>query len=443
MQTSVPATRYKPYTQEDDDRLVVYLSTHNVRTGSSTPYKSIVLNEDGTSPWGAERTWAGWRSRYAHHKQSFDRKIEAYRRRHGIAMPTEPQPLEPNLDVLLTMSTTSIGTHGPSTSPSSQSLYSSPMLSPSSTRNIMSTASQASTSKSPSDAHFASIVNRAIEVFTPQNHGKTASRSEKLELSPPSPSSKLKNPPQSISGGPRVLAQHASSASPSRAIKLSGTPEVLDDTSMSTFYEQEDSTPAPSHALPARMARKRKRALDYTSTPDTPTTPDHLPSFEDICPGPSKSARMAMPDIESSSSHQEPPPPLRSESGPRTDSYPPRSPSPSSVTSASALLTGYEDSLSQFPEEFDYPSMDSPNEHEPSDPTTGNMLLKELNDDAETKPNDHTESQSSNVGTSVETDDPENDIGSDYESETRTSSAALSASGVGWGGLGHLLGFGA
>ncbi|THU79265.1 hypothetical protein K435DRAFT_30072 [Dendrothele bispora CBS 962.96] len=263
------------------------------------------------------------------------------------------------------------------------------------------------------------------------------------ELSPPSPSSKLKNPPQSISGGPRVLAQHASSASPSRAIKLSGTPEVLDDTSMSTFYEQEDSTPAPSHALPARMARKRKRALDYTSTPDTPTTPDHLPSFEDICPGPSKSARMAMPDIESSSSHQEPPPPLRSESGPRTDSYPPRSPSPSSVTSASALLTGYEDSLSQFPEEFDYPSMDSPNEHEPSDPTTGNMLLKELNDDAETKPNDHTESQSSNVGTSVETDDPENDIGSDYESETRTSSAALSASGVGWGGLGHLLGFGA
>ncbi|KAK7448078.1 hypothetical protein VKT23_013834 [Stygiomarasmius scandens] len=79
-------TRYKPHTNADDQRLIQYLATHDVRTGSASTYQSIVSNEDGTSPWGAERTWAAWRSRYAHHKQEFDRRIRQYRLKHGILL---------------------------------------------------------------------------------------------------------------------------------------------------------------------------------------------------------------------------------------------------------------------------------------------------------------------------------------------------------------------
>ncbi|THU90622.1 hypothetical protein K435DRAFT_255031 [Dendrothele bispora CBS 962.96] len=77
-------TRYKPHTDADDERLIQYLATHDVRTGSASTYQSIVNNEDGTSPWGAERTWAAWRSRYAHHKHDFDRRIRQYRLKHGM-----------------------------------------------------------------------------------------------------------------------------------------------------------------------------------------------------------------------------------------------------------------------------------------------------------------------------------------------------------------------
>ncbi|THU90624.1 hypothetical protein K435DRAFT_968586 [Dendrothele bispora CBS 962.96] len=290
-------TRYKPHTNADDERLIQYLAAHDVRTGSASTYQSIVNNEDGTSPWGAERTWAAWRSRYAHHKHDFDRRIRQYRLKHGIAHRDDSGQSSND-------QTQTTPSHFESQSPFSVSSPTSASGSttglnglPACTTAISPYPSLSPATISPSkNMHLTLIAERVI---SSNRYSKPTPRRDSDTWMKDSPSLPSLSPTNSSVERTSDLSQKMTEDRHSfMTVELpagSSQPSILSakrssSLSLSDVYEPsasdshgEVSSPAPL-TLPARMARKRQRpsipGYEYDtsfSTPASPPTPTRTP----------------------------------------------------------------------------------------------------------------------------------------------------------------------
>ncbi|KAF5368028.1 hypothetical protein D9758_004331 [Tetrapyrgos nigripes] len=293
--------RYKPHTNADDERLIQFLATHDVKTGSTSTYQSIVNNEDGTSPWGAERTWAAWRSRYAHHKADFDRRIKQYRQKHGITIGgddsgrTQTSTAGGSSNLVGSSSTyrnsggnsTMSPMHTPSATPTPPVIYAQPQGPNPYTHSYY--------GYSPTTPYYPP---QPITAYAAPSAALSPSKNSNLTLIAERVISTNKN-------SPSISAQTSSALTPTKSVPIQRREQMSSGHQPLTVYvssngsglgnaaassrtenveEEVDSKPtsaSAASALPARMARKRHRASGsgpghdssvLSSTPATPST---------------------------------------------------------------------------------------------------------------------------------------------------------------------------